>query len=104
MALGKYNGKALATMEKIINGQRSYRPNEVYKNIIYNFHWYINQNGYMHVLKPIKTNLNGVFQHYSTEDNLLPKDNMLKQSAIYGKYETIELCHQAIEQEETVNV
>lgn len=104
MAIGKYSGEALVTMEKIMNGQNSYRPNEVYKNTIYNFHWYINQNGYMHVLRPIRTTLNGVFQHYSIEDSLLTKNNMLKQSAIIGNYITVDEVIQAIEQEETVNV
>ena len=99
MVIGKYNGEALATMEKIMNGQNSYRPNEVYKNNTYNFHWYINQNGYIHVLRPTKTNLNGIFQHYSIEDSLLTKDNMLKQIAVNGNYETIEKVIQAIEQE-----
>ena len=76
-SIGRYNGEALATMEKIMGDTTSYYPNKVYKNEEYDLYWFINSKGYMHVLKPCKVTLDGKLLHYAIEDNLLTTDNMV---------------------------
>jgi hypothetical protein len=97
--VGKYNGEALATIEKIKGSINCYIENKVYKNTQYNIYWYINRSGYLHVLRPCKTTLNGKVLHYSIEDLLLTKDNKLSQKWVNGKYETIQKVIEELEQE-----
>lgn len=87
--IGKYNGEALATMEKIMGNITAYEPNRVYKNVEYNLYWFINLKGYMHVLKPCRVTLDGRFLHYAIEDNLLTTDNMVQSKGSNGNYETV---------------
>ena len=89
-SIGKYNGEALATMEKIMGDITSYYPNKVYKNEEYNLYWFINSKGYMHVLKPCKVTLDGKLLHYAIEDNLLTTDNMVQSKGSNGNYTTIQ--------------
>jgi hypothetical protein len=88
--LGKYSGDALNTMEKITGNITTYEVNKVYKNTEYNIYWFINQNGYIHVLRPCKITIDGKVLHYSIEDNLLTKDNMLKSKGNSGDYKTVD--------------
>ena len=89
-SIGKYNGEALATMEKIMGDTTSYYPNKVYKNEKYNLYWFINSKGYMHVLKPCKVTLDGKLLHYAIEDNLLTTDNMVQSKGNNGNYTTVQ--------------
>ena len=97
--VGKCNGEALATMENIKGDINAYKANKVYKNGQHNIYWYINQNGYMHILRPCRNTLNGKLLHYSIEDYLLTKDNMLQSKSVNGQYETIQKAIEELEQE-----
>jgi len=88
--ISKYNGEALVTKEKIMDTTSSYIINAVYKNQKYNIYWLINQNGYMHILRPCNVKLNGKHLYYAIEDYLLTKDNILQSKGHSGKYESIE--------------
>ena len=89
-SIGRYNGEALATMEKIMGDTTSYYPNKVYKNEEYNLYWFINSKGYMHVLKPCKVTLYGKLLHYAIEDILLTTDNMVQSKGSNGNYTTVQ--------------
>lgn len=95
--IGKYNGEALATKEKIMAGMNTYMPNKVYKNIQYNIYWFINNHGYMHVLKPLGVRMNGEILHYAIEDYLLTKDNMLQSKGRSGDFQTVEATIEELE-------
>ena len=56
-SVGKYSGEALATKEKIMATISSYTTNTVYKNQEHNIYWFINNNGYMHILRPCNVRL-----------------------------------------------
>jgi hypothetical protein len=88
--IGKYNGKALETMEKIMDDVKSWYVNKVYFNSKHNIYWFINKNGYLHILKPESLKMNGKPLHYIIQDYLLTKDNMLKDNGNYGDFKTIE--------------
>lgn len=94
--IGKYNGNALKTMEKVMEDKRSWTINEVYKNSEYGFHWYMNKNGYLHILKPCAVRLDEIVSYYAISDLLLTTDNMLKENGNYGRYDTILDAYQAI--------
>ena len=96
--VGKYSGKALTTMEKIMGNITSYYPNQLYKNAEYNLYWFINSKGYMHILKPCRVTLDEKFLYYAIEDNLLTTDNMLQSKCCNGKYTTIQELLEELEQ------
>ena len=77
-SVGKYSGEALATMEKIMATITAYTVNKVYKNQEHNIYWFINQNGYMHILRPCNVRLDGKHLYFAIEDYLLTKNNMLQ--------------------------
>ena len=96
---GKYSGKALATIEKIMNTITVYTVNQVYKNEDHNIYWFINQNGYMHILRPCNVKLDGKTIYFAIEDYLLTKDNILQSKGHNGRYESI---NEVIEELETL--
>ena len=89
-SIGKYSGEALATMEKIMATITAYTVNKVYKNQEHNIYWFINQNGYMHILRPCNVRLDGKHLYFAIEDYLLTKDNMLQSKGHNGRYESIQ--------------
>lgn len=89
-SVSKYNGKALATKEKIMATVSSYYVNQVYKNAKHNIYWFINKSGYMHILRPCRVRLDGRPLYFAIEDYLLTIDNMLQSKGHSGRYETIE--------------
>ena len=89
-SIGRYSGAALATMEKVKGETAIYTPNKLYFNAIHNIYWFINQNGYLHVLRPCEVRLDGKLLHYCVEDSLLTKDNMLQYKNSYGEFKTVE--------------
>ena len=89
-SIGRCNGEALVTIEKIMDDTTSYYPNKVYKNAEYNLYWLINSKGYIHVLKPCKVTLEGKLLHYVIEDNLLTADNMVQLKGSNGNYTTVQ--------------
>lgn len=94
--VGKYNGEALEMMDKIMDGKNSYTPNKIYENETYKFYWYINKQGYLHVLRPTKVNANGECTYWSIEDCLLTNKNTLKQTGITGIYDTVEEAYYSV--------
>lgn len=96
-SVGKYNGEALATMEKIMSTITAYTVNKVYKNQEHNIYWFINQNGYMHILRPCNVRLDGKHLYFAIEDYLLTKYNMLQSKGYSGRYETIEAVIEELE-------
>ena len=96
-SIGKYNGEALDTKEKIMAGMNTYIPNKVYKNKQYSIYWFINNHGYLHVLKPLGVKMNGKILHYAIEDYLLTKDNMLQSKGWSGDFETVESTIEELE-------
>lgn len=86
----RYKGDAFITYKNIKSTVMSYTVNKVYKNNEYDIYWYINQNGYMHILRPCNVRLNGKHTYYTIEDYLLTIDNMLESKGHIGEYETIE--------------
>ena len=95
--LGRYNGEALATNEKILAGMDTYTPNKVYKNKQYGIYWFVNNHGYIHVLKPLGVRMNGKILHYAIEDYLLTKDNILQSKGWSGDFETVEATIEELE-------
>ena len=96
-SIGKYSGEALATKEKIMAIISSYTTNTVYKNQEHNIYWFINNNGYMHILRPCNVRLDGKHLYFAIEDYLLTKDNMLQSKGHNGRYETIEAVIEELE-------
>ncbi len=96
--LSPYDNRTEETRNKIMEGKTSYYTNRVYKNSVYNWYWFINSKGYIHILKPCKINYDGRFSHYEIEDILLKADNMTK-SNTKGFYKTREECIQEIEKD-----
>ena len=86
--IGVYNGESLKTMEKIMDNVRSYYPNQTYKNNRYNIYWFINQRGYLHVLRPSNVTMNGKIIGYAIHDYMLTKDNMLDDKGIVFQADT----------------
>lgn len=98
--ISPYNDITEETRNKIMLGRDSWYTNKVYKNSEYNFYWYINSKGYIHVLRPSKVSINGSIIYYSIDDSMLTKNNMLKQTALYGNFKSLQDCIQAIEKKE----
>ena len=96
-SIGKYSGEALDTMEKIMGTITAYTVNKVYKNQEHNIYWFINNNGYMHILRPCNVRLDGKHLYFAIEDYLLTKDNMLQSKGHIGIYETIEAVVEELE-------
>ena len=96
--LGKYTGEAYETMKKVTENI-PYIPNKVYKNTEYIIYWYINQQGYLHILWPKGLKMDGKIIYYTIDDLLLTKDNMLKSTGWKGTYKTLEAVLEALENE-----
>ncbi len=94
--LGKYTGEAYETMKKVTENI-PYIPNKVYKNKEYTIYWYINQHGYLHVLKPSRVKMGEKIINYTINDLLLTADNMLKSTGQKGYYDTPEAVLEALE-------
>ena len=88
--VGKYNGDALSTYEKIMDGMRTYTVNQVYKNEKHSIYYYVSSHGYMHVLRPTVVRMSGKILYYAIADYLLTKDNMLQSKGWNGRFETIQ--------------
>ena len=86
--IGVYSGESLKTMEKIMGNVRSYYSNHTYKNNQYNIYWFINQRGYLHVLRPSNVTMNGKIIGYAINDYMLTKDNMLDDKGILFQADT----------------
>ena len=86
--IGVYSGKALETEEKIKGDISAYYTNKVYKNTNYNIYWFINQRGYLHVLRPSNVTMNGKIIGYAINDYMLTKDNMLDDKGIVFQADT----------------
>lgn len=84
----KYTGAALATKERIKGVQESYYTNKVYKNKEHNIFWFINNHGYMHVLRPCAVRLDGEVTYYSIKDFLLDKNNTLQDKGNNGNFDS----------------
>ena len=99
--IGVYSGKALETEEKIKGDISAYYTNKVYKNTNYNIYWFINQRGYLHVLRPSNVTMNGKIIGYAIHDYMLTKDNMLQDKGVLHRFSTIEeVCNKM---EELIN-
>jgi len=98
---GKYTGAALETMEIIMGGMNPCKPNKTYYNDKYNIYWYVNTKGYLHVLQPCIMEYGGR-THFVIRDSMLTKDDMLKETSVYGDYTTKEDCIDAIMEREGV--
>lgn len=85
-----YSGDSLKTRDKIMGDVSMYTVNKLYKNTEHNIYWFINQRGYMHVLKPSRTSLNGKTIGYSVVDYMVTKDNMLKYMGVIFRYNTVD--------------
>ena len=86
--IGVYSEKALETEEKIKGDISAYYTNKVYKNTNYNIYWFINQRGYLHVLRPSNVTMNGKIIGYAIHDYMLTKDNMLDDKGIVFQADT----------------
>lgn len=96
-SIGKYSGDALATYEKIMDGMKTYTPNQVYRNEKHNIYYYINTHGYMHILKASTVRMDGKILYYTIKDYLLTKDNMLELKGWNGEFETIQAVNEELE-------
>lgn len=94
--LSTYAGEALKTKEAITENRENVLLNTVYKHSN-GFYWYMNKKGYIHILQVLKVDLMGEFSHYTIIDQLLTKDNMLKESKRCGKYKDSKSCIEDIE-------
>ena len=74
----------------------SWITNKVYKTPegVYVF---MNQKGYIHVLKPRKVSFDGQFSHYTIVDLLLTVQGAAKETSEYGYFKTREDCISRIE-------
>lgn len=95
--LEKYTNEALETKQKIIENRYTYTINKVYKNEEHNIYWYINQHGYLHILKPHVMKREGEVLYYYIEDFLLTKENTLKNVSSSGMFKTPEECIKELE-------
>lgn len=93
-----YTGEAAKTKEKIEEGRKSITINQLYKHSN-GWYWYLNNKGYIHIIQALKVNFMGEFSHYTIIDQLLTKDNMLKESKRYGRYKSLESCIEDIEKD-----
>ena len=73
-SVGKYGGEAYETYKKLTNDKRSYKPNQFYVNEKFGKIFYINNQGYLHVL---------LREGGCIEDYMLTKDNQLKWTSTY---------------------
>lgn len=87
--VGKYNGDAFKTYEKIIDGMKVFVPNKVCKNQNHNIYYYINNHGYIHILKPNKITIDGKILYFTIGDYLLTKNNTLQAKKHYEKFRTL---------------
>lgn len=83
--LNVYTGAALATYNRIQDGIENIYINKVYASKTARCLFYINKKGFMHVLTPGKTTLNGRVISYHLSDELLTKDNTLRNTGNYTK-------------------
>ena len=97
-SVGKYSGETFTTVKKIMSTITVYTVNKVYKNYEYNIYWFINQSGYMHILRPCDVRLNKKHLYFAIEDYLLTKDNMLISKGHNGRYESIQAVIEKLEQ------
>ena len=91
--INPYTGEALKTYEKI-HTLNFYEVNKLYpfKDTFY----FINQKGYMHIYLLSALNFRGSKRYYIS-DNLLTKDNMLKESGQHSRlYDTKEAAIESI--------
>ena len=72
--VGKYSGKSYETYQKITNGISSYKPNAFYVNEGLGIIFYINGQGYLHVLQK---------ENGCIEDYMLTKEDKLKWTSTY---------------------
>ena len=92
-----YQGAALATYEKIQAGIDEIYINKIYESKNAKCLFYINNKGYMHILTPGKTTLNGKIRGYHLTDNLLTKNNLMQYKNNYTKdFKTIQELQQKI--------
>ena len=96
--IGVYSGKTLETEEKIKGDISAYYTNKVYKNTNYNIYWFINQRGYLHVLRPATEKMNGRILNYTIKDFMLTKDNMLQDKGVLHRFSTIEEVYNKMEE------
>ena len=97
---GIYSGKALDTMERVMGDIKAYIPNKVYLNKVYKIYWYINNRGYMHILRPERVRMNGQLIGYAINDYMLSKDNMLEDKGYNKIYDTLDQLVEAYRQME----
>lgn len=95
--VGKYSGESLATYEKVMDGMRTYTPNKVYKNEKYSIYYFVNNHGYMHILKPYAVKMDGKILYYAIEDYLLTKDNMLQSKGWNGEFTSVQAVIEELE-------
>ena len=81
---GVYSGKALDTMERVMG----------------DINWYINNRGYMHILRPGRVRMNGQLIGYAINDYMLSKDNMLEDKGYNKIYDTLDQLVEAYKQME----
>lgn len=84
-ALKTYQGAALATYEKIQKGINNIYINKIYKSQTAAALFFINSRGYLHILTPGKTNLNGRTVGYHLTDYILTDKNELKDNGDYTR-------------------
>lgn len=82
-----YKNEVGAIVRKIRGVDSGYYINNIYKNEKYNFYWYENNRGYIHILRVVTVKMNGKIQHYSIEDNRLKPNGKLA-SVFWGIYKT----------------
>lgn len=85
----QYNGAALATYERIQDGHEAIIINKVYESKTASCLFYINSKGFLHVLRPSKTTLNGKITGYCLIDYMLTKDNTLREKSTTKDVKTI---------------
>ena len=95
--LSPYDRRTEAVRTRIMGKMKDYFPNQIYKSAEGNFYFFINNKGFFHILRPCRVNLNGEFSHVAISDYLLTKDNMLKETSCYGRFDNAEEVMQHLE-------
>lgn len=93
-----YKGSALETVEKIREGKKVLTVNKKYKHS-QGWFWYVNQKGYYHILRIVKVKLNNQFLHYAIKDLLVTKDSKLRETNVYGNFETVEAAEKSLQED-----
>lgn len=97
--LSPYDIRTEETRQAITGNISSYYTNKYYPvKGAKNTYFYINQRGYLHIVRPCKVKFDGRFSHYEISDVLLTSDNMLKETSCTGYYKTIEEAVNSIEE------